>query len=277
MAAKRVTLVRRMPRCTAWTLIGATLASGALFDATEAQVNLPGRTPTHMPTAEAEAAGPQQGRFPHPAHKRLFPLCSGCHAAAEFDDPAGLYPPASQCVSCHDGTLLPRVPWTPPAAVAATFDHAAHGRATRIGGKSFECTECHSAAGVARLAAGTVKAGTTCAVCHTAHRAAATCLLCHAPARVSHDRYAHASCDRCHKAARIDALPHTRNACLLCHSELKAHAAPRNCVDCHPVGRSTRVSGARLRTASCVVDEAGGTPTWAVLVTGDRELLPVGR
>jgi hypothetical protein len=224
IAAGRVSLVGRMLRYAAWALVGASVAGAALGGAADRE-------------AAAQAAEPLQGPYPHAAHQRLFPLCSGCHAAAAYDAPATRYPPASLCANCHDGALLPRVRWTPPALVPAAFDHVAHERTMRTAGQSVECRDCHPVPGVARLTVRTLSAGMTCAGCHTAHRAAANCLLCHAPARASHDRDAHAGCDGCHGAVRIDSLPHTRSACLVCHEEQKAHAAPRNCVDCHPIGR----------------------------------------
>jgi hypothetical protein len=175
-----------------------------------------------------------QDRFPHPAHARLFPLCAGCHAAAEAGG-GDLYPPPALCANCHDGRLFPRVRWTRPAAAAPSFDHAAHARAVRGSGQ-IGCTTCHVTPGVARLPAG-VPGGGGCTGCHATHRAESNCALCHAPAPNSHDRAVHAGCDRCHEKVHLDAQPHTRTRCLLCHQQLTSHAAPRNCVECHPVGR----------------------------------------
>ena len=183
----------------------------------------------------AAAACPARGQdsFPHPAHDRLFPLCAGCHAGAATDNNAALYPGTALCANCHDGTLLSRVRWAPPVSPATSFRHGAHAEAVRSAGQALECLECHATPGSVRLSS-----GTACAGCHTTHRADSNCSLCHAPARGAHDRASHTGCDTCHETARIDALPFTRNLCLVCHVELKAHAAPRNCVECHPMGRN---------------------------------------
>jgi hypothetical protein len=192
------------------------------------------------------AIGPlhAQQKFPHPAHQRLFPLCAGCHAAAEFDASSGLFPPPALCSNCHDGSILQRVQWTPPVERAA-FNHPEHARTLRSSGVTLECTDCHVTPGALRMGPVVSSVGTACAGCHSTHRANSNCSLCHAPAPGGHDRLAHASCDACHERVRIDALPLTRNLCLVCHTDLKAHAAPRNCVECHPLGRGTgRKAGA---------------------------------
>jgi hypothetical protein len=187
------------------------------------------------------AAGPlhAQQKFPHPAHQRLFPLCAGCHPAAEFDVNSGLFPRAALCSNCHDGSTLARVPWTPPAERVPSFDHPEHARTLRSSGVTLECTHCHVTPGTLRMGSGVPSAGTACADCHSTHRANGNCSLCHSPAPGGHDRRAHSSCDACHEKVRIDALPLTRSLCLVCHAELKAHAAPRNCVECHPLGRGS--------------------------------------
>lgn len=189
-----------------------------------------------------------QDRFPHPAHARLFPLCAGCHPAAMFDDGNAMYPAASLCGNCHDGTARKRVRWTTPTAVPSAFRHVNHSRSTRSAGKSLECTDCHPNPDVARPGAGAVGLSTACAGCHTAHKES-NCRMCHAPASAGHEMSAHAGCDVCHKDVRIDSLPLTRDFCLLCHQELKDHAAPRNCVECHPMGRDrVRVPRPAMRT-----------------------------
>jgi hypothetical protein len=210
---------------------------------------------TALGTATAAPPATQDG-FPHTAHARLFPLCAGCHAAAE--GPGPLYPSPALCANCHDGTLLPRVRWTPPEAAVPRFDHPAHARVTRSEGEPIGCTICHASPGTARLAGRVVRAG-GCARCHATHRVDSNCALCHAPVPGSHDRSAHAGCDGCHERVRLDAQTHTRTACLVCHQDLTAHAEPRNCVECHPVG--ARTPGTRPAQVGAMTRAPGGPLT----------------
>ncbi|HEX6308315.1 MAG TPA: cytochrome c3 family protein [Longimicrobiales bacterium] len=243
VAARLGRLFRTKLRALAWTdarlvrLFGTKLRPPAWTDARLGRLIRTMLLPafcTVLATAIAGPLGAQDG-FPHSAHEGLFPLCSGCHPAAGSTGTA-LYPSASLCANCHDGSELQAVRWTPPVEPRSAFQHAAHQRIALREGRSFECTDCHGSSGGGRMSIGPLNVGAACSGCHRVHEADGDCGLCHAPAASDHPLAVHAGCDRCHGEVRVDALPRTRTFCLLCHTELKAHAAPRSCTECHLAG-----------------------------------------
>jgi hypothetical protein len=129
--------------------------------------------------------GADSSGFDHLKHKALFPSCTTCHAGAETKG-APLWPPASSCAACHDGTIEKTVAWTAPTAPRRTnlrFDHVQHRAEAKA--KPASCTACHTEAGEPRMAVRPPVVG-RCLDCHgirTAHLAAAdsACATCHVP------------------------------------------------------------------------------------------------
>lgn len=181
-----------------------------------------------------DSLGAQEG-FPHPAHEGLFPVCAGCHPAAESEGADRMYPPTSVCGNCHDGAQAAAVRWTPPARPRSDFRHVHHLRATESAGSVIGCHDCHGKAGEGRMEVLAVTAGDACVGCHAEHRADSDCRRCHTGAASDHDLAAHSGCNSCHGEVRVDELPLTRKFCLLCHVDLADHQAPGDCVACHPV------------------------------------------
>jgi len=104
--------------------------------------------------ADGPAVQPQGQEFSHTAHASLFNSCNMCHSGV--GDPGGsYYPDPSFCATCHNGTMQPRVDWTPPAyapnanlnfngndAVVLSFDGTPVDRLGRVGedpGSSWSC------------------------------------------------------------------------------------------------------------------------------------------
>ena len=119
--------------------------------------------------------------FDHVAHAGLFPTCMSCHEGVTSPD-APLWPTASQCAACHDGTVLERVTWTPPTARPASnlrFAHETHRVAVS---DTSACVDCHTRSReptVIRWAS-----ARRCVACHgfeEAHLAtpATACATCH--------------------------------------------------------------------------------------------------
>ena len=93
-------------------------------------------------------------RFDHEVHKDLFPSCLSCHAgitAAAAPTDAGVWPAASTCAACHDGTVEDRVDWAPPPPPRTNlrFTHPDHARelAGERPDSTARCQACHAEAG----------------------------------------------------------------------------------------------------------------------------------
>ena len=84
--------------------------------------------------------------FPHADHASLFPTCVGCHAGVPAGNAASLFPSPTLCAKCHNGDIMPRVDWQPPAPRGPgllAFSHPSHlGKAKDVG-----CESCHSTGG----------------------------------------------------------------------------------------------------------------------------------
>lgn len=192
----------------------------------------------------AAVVSQQPAGFPHSAHAKLFPLCSSCHAGITAGDASKSFPAPTLCASCHDGTIKPRVRWTPPAPHGAellTFTHRAHG----ITAKDVACESCHARGSEARWMNVGRATPELCIGCH-AHQAPAhlaetnKCSTCHRPLAS-----ASALSD-----ARVAGLPkppsHARPDFGLTHGPA-ALAATANCATCHARESCQRchVDGAR--------------------------------
>jgi hypothetical protein len=93
----------------------------------------------------ADESGASPAKFDHELHETMFASCTVCHAGAERPD-APLYPPATACATCHDGTTASPIEWTPPPLSRGNlrFDHAEH--VTRAGEDDtvLACDDCHA-------------------------------------------------------------------------------------------------------------------------------------
>jgi hypothetical protein len=128
-------------------------------------------------------------RFDHWQHRRVFPTCQGCHAGVE-DSTRALWPTASDCANCHDGTIERKVDWTPPAASRPTnlrFTHLEHARKAgeHFPRDSVTCPSCHLAEGAPWMRVRRSEVP-RCLACHgvrAEHLAApdTACATCHLP------------------------------------------------------------------------------------------------
>jgi hypothetical protein len=170
--------------------------------------------------------------FPHEAHARLFPLCTGCHLGVETGDDAELYPPPQSCAACHDDVRAPLVEWDGPSPRTSNlrFDHLMHDAfLAAASDPPLDCTSCHTKAGAPRMAV-QPPIPEQCFSCHahpaTDHFVDAECSVCHTP--LAETRLA---------AQRLAALPvpesHTREDFVArLHGELAA-ASIESCATCH--------------------------------------------
>ena len=197
-------------------------------------------------------------RFDHLRHRNLFPSCESCHVgvadAATPGDPR-IWPSATVCATCHDGTVEKRVNWEPPEVPRTNlrFTHPAHRRELREKSDSTaRCTACHTETGTDRMAVKLAVVG-NCLECHgvaPAHFAApdSACAACHVPlaqaarltsadiagfpAPPSHDRddFEARGHGRLARAAGTGiaascATCHVRNFCTECHVDAPEVAA----------------------------------------------------
>jgi hypothetical protein len=132
--------------------------------------------------------GMVQDRFDHWQHRALFPTCTGCHAGVT-DSGRALWPTASDCGTCHDGTVEGSVSWSPPGEPPATnlrFAHGSHAQAvTGAAGvdSTLECGACHVSPGADRMQV-RLAVVQNCLACHgirAAHFDApdSACATCH--------------------------------------------------------------------------------------------------
>ncbi len=197
--------------------------------------------------------GERQG-FDHWQHRKLFPVCSSCHAGAETGRGA-LWPQPADCAACHDGTIKSRVDWHPPAEPTPSnlrFTHGAHSDSVRARHPDsvLACTECHASPGASWMQVQRT-ALQQCLTCHgvtAAHLAApdTACATCHVtlagasglsrervarfPAPPSHEDPNFAwgeghgalarpmqTADRHYEVAPSCATCHARDFCITCH------------------------------------------------------------
>ena len=135
------------------------------------------------------AVAQQSRAFDHAKHARLFPACTSCHAGAAAPGQS-LWPSATTCATCHDGTIQKRITWQAPESLRTNlkFDHLTHITSATsryaAGGKPLpSCMDCHSVAGATWMAVQPPVAE-RCFTCHgfqTAHFAApdSACATCH--------------------------------------------------------------------------------------------------
>lgn len=214
-------------------------------------------------------AQPRQ-TFPHASHASLFPTCVGCHAGVPSGNAASVFPAPAVCAKCHDGDIMPRVDWKPPAPRGPgllAFSHPSHlGKAKDVG-----CESCHSTGGSTKWMNVGRAAPERCMSCHT-HQASAhladdnVCSTCHRP-------LAAATGLTEQRVASLPKLPsHSRAGFVSAHGPA-ARASNANCATCHAkescarchvdANRSTviRALGSDQRIAHLVAGKAPSYPT----------------
>lgn len=177
------------------------------------------------------------GRFDHARHAKLFPSCVSCHAGAQ-DPGLALYPAATVCATCHDGTLRSKVSWTPPAAAPASnlrFAHDAHRAAlARQGKDSATCVTCHAPSGARWMTSVRFPVPESCVGCHAPGGAHLTqtdsaCTQCHvtlAASRLSATEVAKFPAPPSHRDSAFTlggghgrAAKASNTSCALCHAQ----------------------------------------------------------
>lgn len=141
-------------------------------------------------------------RFDHSAHAKVFTSCALCHAGIATPG-AAVFPAASSCTSCHNGTVTARVSWQPrlmPRVSNLRFDHVQHAADRRArGDTTANCTDCHAASQRAWMA--------------VRPAAVMQCLSCHAPGGGDHLTLPDSACATCHlPLAKAAALTRQRIA-----------------------------------------------------------------
>ncbi len=223
---------------------------------------------TAQAPVQARTQAPAQG-FTHAKHAKLFPTCAGCHAGVPTGDASRTFPAAASCASCHDGTIQPKVAWTPraPRGVGLlAYSHPVHaGKAPAA-----TCASCHATDGSTTWMNVSKAAPETCQSCHEhaapAHLAdVSKCSVCHRPltAAVGLTDSAVAALPKppSHDAVRFVST-HGSSAtaaganCATCH-------ARESCARCHvdaSRSRSIQALGADSRVARAVAGKAPAYP-----------------
>lgn len=212
-----------------------------------------------MAGAVAASALNRQQRFPHQAHERLFPLCTGCHEGVPQGNAGRFYPSPQLCAGCHNGAERARVSWTAPQPSASNlkFSHPQH---SAVSGADIDCSVCHTQPGTSRMA--------------VVRAAPERCFSCHAHQATGH--FVDAPCQQCHVPLAQTTLPTQRIAALplpqshqqpgfleRVHGEL-ARTQRAQCVVCHT----------RERCAACHVDAAARAEIQALPAAQPQLALP---
>lgn len=128
----------------------------------------------------------QEGPFPHARHEGLFPTCAGCHQGIASGDAARFFPDSTACLTCHDGTVQPRIAWWKPVARPTNlrFTHEDHPIRPEGSGRAPTCLTCHrDPGGSGRMSIGPAHPD-RCLGCHRAESHLAEdrdCTKCHVP------------------------------------------------------------------------------------------------
>lgn len=202
-----------------------------------------------MVVAAAVFAAPASAqRFEHERHLPLFGECTACHSGVDQDQP---FPDRSFCEACHNGSVQPRVDWSPPgpSGFNLRFRHSTHPG-------TGQCSTCHVVDNAVVRPQVNV-----CFACHGiegTHFEAPDCSTCHTqlPAPPSHiGGFAEEHGVQAMAAPQQCATCHVRSDCLDCHrpsaasptggyhpagflSEhpVAAYRQETQCADCHNVG-----------------------------------------
>lgn len=185
--------------------------------------------------------------FPHARHARVFPSCTGCHTGVtESGKP--VFPDTTVCASCHDGTIKPRVSWTPrltPRATNLRFTHAAHSAAataksTANSGLLRNCSACHVPSDAPRM--------------NVQHAVVGQCLSCHG-VKGNHIDADRQSCATCH--LRLTDAPLLARSTIAKFPKPQSHSAPDFLLGAH--GKAAKGPGgseAMAVSANCATCHA---------------------
>lgn len=140
-----------------------------------------------LPLAGAAQDRPsgEQDQFSHRRHAGLFPLCTGCHTGIPEDDREQIFPDASVCSNCHNGTDEPRIDWSGPSPEPNNlkFSHPQHWEVAEEQG--LDCASCHSDPDARRMESVHLPRPQTCLNCHVpdgpSHFEVNECAECHVP------------------------------------------------------------------------------------------------
>ncbi|MGD8321605.1 MAG: cytochrome c3 family protein [Gemmatimonadota bacterium] len=232
MSARRPgTTAPRRPLLLAGVALALALGTGMGAVALEARSPKPSIQPA-----------PQVQGFPHEAHSRLFPLCTGCHEGIPAGDQATYFPSPDVCARCHDGSEMPRVAWDGHRERISNlkFRHDTHAaRLERAGDQVPACSACHVPEGQDRMdVSSDIQLG-TCWSCHahraTQHKVDADCATCHVPLADSHfsrQRIEEITPPADHEAGSFLGRDHGRDAAANPTRCATCHTADR-CVSCH--------------------------------------------
>ena len=198
----------------------------------------------------------QNDTFPHQAHAKVFPACTGCHAGIATGDVATSFPDPATCNGCHDGQqqangkTLRVVNWRAGkyAATNLDFSHVRHAKETNTTLNTTACVACHQIPGTTEFMAVAGPAPSLCLACHE-HAAGthlaeeAKCRSCHVPLAqataltvaqiagfpkpASHEGkefiFSHQPSDSA-SVARC-AVCHTQESCARCHMDATTNAS----------------------------------------------------
>ena len=252
--------------------VAALVASLVSAQSAIAQGERPADATSSRPAQRLSAGTPLRvapGDFPHAKHVRLFPTCEGCHADVTGPTSDLLFPSPASCATCHNGTDVRRVLWTPPArpATPALLDFSHQRHFAKSDSATRQCTTCHATPGRNQFM-------------EVSGAASATCFGCHQHQATSHYDPAN-SCRTCHRplveARRLDldavrALPrpptHLQPTFGATHAPLTP-AAAATCATCH-----ARESCARCHLNVSTLPVASGLASDARVAAVTRNLLP---
>ena len=202
------------------------------------------------------ARAQQADTFPHAAHTKVFPSCTGCHAGTVTEG-APMSPDVASCNGCHDGKTTTdsgkvlrtvRFAGATPLASNLAYSHLLHAEKTNTLADTRACIKCHQMPNTTAWMSVGRAYPEACLACHEheapSHLAsAASCGTCHvplaqatalAPAQIaafpkpeSHSSpdflATHAPADSA-SAARC-AICHTQESCARCHMNAKSVAS----------------------------------------------------
>ncbi len=201
------------------------------------------------------ARAQQPAVFPHAAHAKVFPSCTGCHAGIVSGDAKTVFPAPQACAGCHDGQqtvegrVLKPVAYTGGKYLVTNlkFSHVDHARETNTTGSTRACVSCHQLPGTTEFMAVSGPVPSECLACH-AHEApshladVAQCRTCHVPLAsatslsadaiagfpkpASHDAPGFLSSHAPQDSAAVArcAVCHTQESCARCHMQPPATA-----------------------------------------------------
>jgi len=185
-------------------------------------------------------SAPSSTDFPHAAHVALMPTCGACHSGVAQGN---MYPAASFCATCHNGSIQPAVAWTPPKPRPVSnsrFDHGAHMNAA-----GNECADCHLEAGSTDNFVQLAVVG-QCRECHSASPALRTTAVWHGDNWIGRHQlqaaaspetcggcHVRADCLECHRPNAATSSPAYHPADFLVGHAAAAYTRQTTCSDCH--------------------------------------------